>query len=42
VGDKCKNVMKILPNFWGWGGGGGGGGGVGFFDGFFYPKKSKF
>jgi len=19
VGDKYKNVMKILPNFWGWG-----------------------
>jgi len=25
VGDKCKNVMKILPNFWVLGGGGGGG-----------------
>jgi hypothetical protein len=34
--------MKILPNFWGWGGGGGGGGGVGFFLGFFSPKKRKY
>ncbi len=40
MGDKCKNVMKILPNFWGWGGGGGGGGGGGLFEGFFYQKKS--
>ncbi len=25
MGDKCKNVMKILPNFWVLGGGEGGG-----------------